>query len=144
MKKLLYTLMMIVVVATLFANAAQAQTSSQQRVTAKIPFAFTVGKTNLPAGKYTFTVVNPASDRKVLQIRSVDGRASAMILTNTVKGIVTENAKLVFERYDERYCFTHAQMAGEATSFEALWSRSERKQMIAKAAKKSVIVIRAG
>jgi hypothetical protein len=35
-------------------------------------------------------------------------------------------------------------MAGEATSFEALWSRSERKQLIAKAAKKSVIVIRAG
>jgi hypothetical protein len=144
MKKLLYTVMMIFVVATLFANAAQAQTSTQQRVIAKIPFAFTVGKTTLPAGKYTFTVVNPSSDRKVLQIRSVDGRASAMILTNTVKGIVTENAKLVFERYDERYCFTQAQMAGEATTFEALWSKSERKQLIANAAKKSVIVIRAG
>ena len=144
MKKLLYTVMMIFVVATLFANAAQAQTSSQQRVIAKIPFAFSVGKTTLPAGKYTFTVVNPSSDRKVLQIRSVDGRASAMILTNTVKGIVTENAKLVFERYDEHYCFTQAQMAGEATSFEALWSKSERKQLIANAAKKSVIVIRAG
>jgi len=143
MRKLFYTLMMIVAV-TLFTNAAHAQTSSQQRVIAQIPFAFTAGKTSLPAGKYIFTVVNPASDRKVLQIRSVDGRASAMILTNTVKGIVTENAKLVFERYDERYCFTQAQMAGEETSFEALWSRSERKQLLAKAAKKSVIVIRAG
>jgi hypothetical protein len=143
MKKLLYTLMAVVVV-TLSASAAEAQTSSQQRVIAKIPFAFSVGKTNLPAGKYVFSVVNPTSDRTVLQIRSVDGRASAMILTNTVKGIVTENAKLVFERYDERYCFTQAQMAGEATSFEALWSRSERKQLIAKAAKKSVIVISAG
>jgi hypothetical protein len=57
MKKLFYTLMMIVAV-TLFANAAQAQTSSQQRVIAKIPFAFTVGKTTLPAGKYTFTEVS--------------------------------------------------------------------------------------
>lgn len=142
MKKLFYTSIIIGVL--VFANAAQAQTSSQQRVIAKIPFAFTAGKTTLPAGKYTFTVINPASDRKVLQIRSVDGRASVMILTNTVKGIVTENAKLVFERYDERYCFIQAQMAGEATSFEALWSRSERKQMIANAAKKSVIVIRAG
>ena len=144
MKRLIHTLLMIGVLVTLSANAAHAQTSGAQRMVAKIPFAFTVGKTNLPAGKYTFTVVNPTSDRKVLQIRSVDGRASAMILTNTVKGIVTENAKLVFERYDERYCFTQAQMAGEATSFEALWSRSERKQMIAKAAKKSVIVISAG
>ena len=142
MRKLFYTLMIVAV--TLFTNAAHAQTSSQQRMIAQIPFAFTAGKTSLPAGKYIFTVINPASDRKVLQIRSVDGRASAMILTNTVKGIVTENAKLVFERYDERYCFTQAQMAGEATSFEALWSRSERKQLMAKAAKKSVIVIRAG
>lgn len=144
MKKLLYSVMMIVVVTTLSANVAQAQTSSQQRVIAKIPFAFTAGKTTLPAGKYTFSVVNPSSDRKVLQIRSVDGRASAMILTNSVKGILVENSKLVFERYDDRYYFTQAQMAGEATGFEALRSRSERKQMIANAAKKSVIVIRAG
>ncbi|HJY26543.1 MAG TPA: hypothetical protein VJ306_00820 [Pyrinomonadaceae bacterium] len=144
MKKLCYTLMMSVVLVTLSASAAQAQTNSPARVIAKIPFAFTVGKTSLPAGKYTFSVVNPASDRKVLQIRSVDGHASVMVLTNSVKGIVTENAKLVFERYDDQYYFTRAQMAGEDTSFAALWSKSERKQMIAKAAKKSVIVISAG
>ena len=144
MKRLIHTLMMIGVLVTLCANAAQAQTSNKQHVIAKIPFAFTVGKTNLPAGKYTFTVVNPSSDRKVLQIRSVDGRASAMILTNSVNGILAENSKLVFERYDNRYYFTQAQMAGEATGFEALRSKSERKQMIATGGKKSVIVISAG
>jgi hypothetical protein len=144
MKKLIYTSMMIAVLVILSEGAAQTQTNNQQRVIAKIPFAFTVGKTNLPAGKYTITVVNPTSDRRVLQIRSVDGRASAMILTNSVKGILADNAKLVFERYDDRYVFTQAQMAGDATSFEALRSRSERKQMIATGAKKSVIVIRAG
>ena len=144
MKRLFHILMMSVALVTLSANAAQAQTNSPERVIAKIPFAFTVGKTSLPAGKYIFSVVNPASDRKVLQIRSVDGHASAMVLTNNVKGIVTENAKLVFERYDDQYFFTQAQMAGEETSFAALWSKSERKQMIAKAAKKSVIVISAG
>ena len=144
MKRLCYTLMMSVVLVTLSASASQAQTNGPERVIAKIPFAFTVGKTSLPAGKYTFSVVNPASDRKVLQIRSVDGHANAMVLTNSVKGIVTENAKLVFERYDDQYFFTQAQMAGEETSFAALWSKSERKQMIAKAAKKSVIVISAG
>lgn len=144
MKRLFYTLMMSVVLVTLLASTAQAQTNGPERVIAKIPFAFNVGKTSLPAGKYTFTVVNPASDRKVLQIRSIDGRASAMVLTNSIKGILTENAKLVFERYDDQYFFTQAQMAGEETSFAALWSKSERKQMIAKAAKKSVIVISAG
>ncbi|HET7287670.1 MAG TPA: hypothetical protein VFI71_09375, partial [Pyrinomonadaceae bacterium] len=69
MKRLIHTLLMIGVLVTLSANAAHAQTSGAQRMVAKIPFAFSVGKTNLPAGKYTFTVVNPTSDRKVLQIR---------------------------------------------------------------------------
>ena len=144
MKRLFHTLMMIAVLVTLTANAAQAQTTNPQRVIANIPFAFTAGRTSLPAGKYTFTVVNPSSDRTVLQIRSVDGHASAMILTNSVSGIVAEKAKLVFERYDDVYVFTHAQVAGETTGFDALWSRSVRKQLMAKATKKSVIVISAG
>jgi hypothetical protein len=144
MKKLSHTLMMTLVLVTLCASAAQAQTSSQQRVIAKIPFAFNVGKTSLPAGKYSISVVNPSSDRKVLQLRSLDGRASAMILTNTVNGILTENAKLVFERYDDQYFFMQAQMAGDATSLQAIHSKSERKQMVANGAKKSVIVISAG
>ena len=143
MRKLFYTLMMIVAV-TLFTNAAHAQTSSQQRVIAQIPFAFTAGKTSLPAGKYIFTVVNPASDRKVLQIRSVDGRASAMILTNTVKGIVTENAKVVFERYDDRYFFAQAQLAGNSTTLAALHLNKDHKHAVATAKKKSVVVIVAG
>lgn len=144
MKKLSHTLMMTLVLVALYASAAQAQTSSQPRVIAKIPFAFNAGKTSLPAGKYTISVVNPSSDRKVLQLRSVDGRASAMILTNTVNGILTENAKLVFERYDDQYFFVQAQMAGDATSLAAIHSKSERKQMIANGAKKTVIVISAG
>jgi hypothetical protein len=144
MKKLSHTLMMSVVLVALCASAAQAQTSSQPRVIAKIPFAFNAGKTSLPAGKYAISVVNPSSDRKVLLLRSVDGRASAMILANTVNASLSEQAKLVFERYDDQYFFIQAQMAGEATSLEAIHSKSERKQMIANGAKKSVIVISAG
>jgi hypothetical protein len=144
MKKLSQTLMLSVVLVTLCASAALAQTNSQPRVIAKIPFAFKAGKTSLPAGKYTISIVNPSSDRKALQIRSVDGRASAIILTNTVNGILTENAKLVFERYDDQYFFMQAQLPGDATSLAAIHSKSERKQMIANGAKKTVIVISAG
>jgi hypothetical protein len=131
---------MIVILVT----AAQAQTSNPQTVIAKIPFAFSVGKTNLPAGKYTFTVVNPSSDRKVLEIRNVEGHATAMVLTNSIDGRLVDNAKLVFERYDDQYFFTQAQWAGDTTSLAVLRSKSERKRMIANAAKKSVIVISAG
>ncbi|HEX3253491.1 MAG TPA: hypothetical protein VHS05_28925 [Pyrinomonadaceae bacterium] len=142
MKRQLHILMVVVV--TLFANAAQAQTNSPRRVVAQIPFAFNVGKTTLPAGKYTISVVNPSSDRTVLQIRSDDGQASAMILTNDEHRRLADNAKLVFERYDDRYFFAEAQMAGEATSFAAVRSKAEHKEMLAKAARKTVIVITVG
>ncbi|HKP83929.1 MAG TPA: hypothetical protein VJT69_18075 [Pyrinomonadaceae bacterium] len=39
----------------------------------KIPFTFNVGKTSLPAGKYTFTVLNPTSDRRILQYEATRG-----------------------------------------------------------------------
>jgi hypothetical protein len=123
------------------AVSAHAQTSGAQRVIASIPFAFNVGKTTLPAGKYTITVLNPASDRKTLQIRSLNGRASAIVLTTTSNGHASDNAKLVFERYGDEYFFSQAQMAGNET-LAALRSRSNRgDKQLAKAGKKSVVVI---
>ena len=80
MKKIYIPLMLI-----MLAVSAHAQTSSVQRMTATIPFEFSVGKTTLPAGKYTITVLNPTSDRKPLQIRSVNGRSSAIVLTMTFR-----------------------------------------------------------
>ena len=127
--------------AGVLAVSAHAQTSGAQRVIANIPFAFTVGKTTLPAGKYTITVLNPTSDRKTLQIRSLNGRASAIVLTTTSSAHASDNAKLVFERYGDEYFFSQAQMAGTET-LAALRSRTNRSnKQLAKAGKKSVVVI---
>lgn len=138
--------LLIVMLAGVFAASAQAQTSSAQRVIASIPFTFDVGKTTLPAGRYTITVLNPTSDRKILQIRSLNGRSSAMILTTGVVGNVSDDAKLVFERDGDRYVFAQAQMAGDETSLAAVRSKSDRanKNAMAKSTKKSVVVIVAG
>jgi hypothetical protein len=132
----------IIILVGIVGVGAQAQTSSAQKVIASIPFDFNVGKTTLPAGKYTITVVNPSSDRKVLQIRSLSGRSSALALTMTNSVSASEKSKLVFERYGDRYVFAQAQMAGDATSLAAVRhkERSEKNAM-AKASRKSVIVI---
>ena len=124
------------------ATAAQAQTSSAQRVVANIPFAFNVGQTQMPAGKYTITVLNPSSDRKVLQIRNADGRFSAMLQTTSVLGNAAGDAKVVFHRYGDSYFFAKAQMAGDATGLAAVKTKAERteEQAIAKAGKKTVVV----
>jgi hypothetical protein len=145
MKRQFNLLMAISILIGAFTISAQAQSASAQKVVANIPFAFNVGNTNLPAGKYTITVLNPTSDRKILQIRSTNGRSSAMVQTNTVTGKTSDDAKLVFHRYGDRYFFAQAQMAGDATSLAAVKSNAERaeNQMIV-SRRKSVIVVVAG
>ena len=136
----------LILIATLilagaFTPGAQAQTGAQ-KVVANIPFAFNVGNTNLPAGKYTITVLNPTSDRKILQIRSTNGR-SAMIVTTPLMGNASDETKLVFQRYGDRYFFAQAKMAGDSTSLAAVKSSAERaqKQAIAAARIKSVVIV---
>ena len=141
MKRHINILLAIIVLASALTVSTQAQSASAQKVVANIPFAFNVGNTNLPAGKYTISVLNPTSDRKVLQIRSTNGRASAMIQTNSVTGNTSDDAKLVFQRYGDRYYFAQAQMAGESTSFAAVKSSAQRAQKEALAARKRSVVV---
>jgi hypothetical protein len=144
MKKFFNIPLMMIMLAGVLATSANAQTSSTQKVTANIPFTFNVGKTTLPAGRYTITVLNGASDRKILQIRSLNGRSSATIFTIGVIGKASDDAKLVFEHYDDRYVFAQAQMAGDATGLAAIRTKDPRDKHLAKAGKKSIVVIVGG
>jgi hypothetical protein len=116
MKRSLNISLIMIVFAGVLAINAHAQT----KVIASIPFAFDVGKTTLPAGRYTITVLNPSSDRKILQIRSMNGRSSVVVLTTGIIGHASDNAKLVFERNGDRYVFAQAQLAGDETTLAAL------------------------
>lgn len=142
MKRHLNIPMALIVLAGIVAVGAQAQTSNSQKVVANIPFAFNVGQTRLPAGKYTLTVVNPSSDRKILQVRNANGRSCAMIQTTTVLGNAAGDTKLVFHRYGDRYFFAQTQMAGDPASLAAIKSKAERaeQEAIARAGKKTVVV----
>src|ERR1051325_7611004 len=133
-----YIPLAVLILAGVLATNAQAQTANSQRMVANIPFTFNVGKTTLPAGKYTITVLNPTSDRRILQIRSTSGRPSAMTMTSDVIGNVAESSKLTFEYDGARYIFAQAQMAGDSTSLAAVRTKTE-KHSIATAKKKVVI-----
>ena len=140
MKRL--TIALIIVCGFLALNA-QAQTSGPQKLRATIPFSFNVGDKTLPAGVYTVAVVNPASDRKVLQIRSADGHASAIIQTTLSRASVADEAKLVFRRYGQQYFFAQAQLAGEPTSLSAARSRAERstRRTLARTGESTVVTV---
>jgi hypothetical protein len=105
---------------------AEAQVFGSKEIQARIPFSFNVGSRTLPAGDYTVKVLNPNSDRSVLQIRSRDGRLSALIHANGITSKDQDNAKLVFNRYGDTYYFAQAQMAGDSTRLAAVKTSAER------------------
>ena len=120
---LVVAMMMLVAVA---ATAARSQSPAPRLMRAHIPFAFNVGNKQLPAGEYNVTVLNPSSDQKVLQIRSTDGRISAIVNTLGMKSKSPEKSKLAFHRYGDTYFFAQAQVSGELTALAALKSHAER------------------
>ena len=126
MKKQAYTVFAMIVLVGSMALAVRAQTSGRRQLMANIPFQFHVGNKTLPAGEYTVVQVNPASYRAILQLRSKDGRAGAMVQTTSVIGKTQESAKLVFRRYENQYFFAQAWVDGDNTGFETHKSRAER------------------
>ena len=128
MKRHLSLVIAISMLVAVLATTAQSQAAGPQLMRAHIPFAFHVGNTELPAGEYRITVLNPSSDQKVLQIRSADGRVSAIVNTLGAKVKSFEKSKLAFRRYGDTYFLAQAQVAGESTALAALKSSAERTQ----------------
>src|SRR5690349_1359669 len=126
MKRHLSLTFAIVMLVTLLSATARSQFASSRLLRAHVPFAFHVGSKELPAGEYTINVLNPSSDRTVLQIRSTDGRASAMVITVGVNVTAPEESKLVFRCYGASYFFAQAQVAGESRTLAALKSSAEK------------------
>ena len=143
MKKYLTLTIAIMMFLAVVTITAEAQVSASKQMNARIPFAFNVGSKTLPAGEYTVKVLNPNSDRSVLQIRSKDGRLSALVQTNGIKSDNADAAKLVFNRYSDTYFFAQAQLAGDSTRLAAVKSSAQRNKEheLARNATKSTVAI---
>ncbi len=126
MKKYLSFQLATLVLIGLFTMCVQAQSRSGQQLTVDVPFAFNVGDAELPAGEYTVKIINPSSDRAVLQIRDSKGRSSALIATTDSVSRSTNNARLAFRQYGNQYFLAQVWMAGDATSLETNRSSAER------------------
>jgi hypothetical protein len=126
MKKQAYSVIAMFILVGSMAVAAQAQSSGGAKLIANIPFEFNVGNKTLPAGEYTVTQVNPSSDQAILQIRNQDGSVSAMVQMTTAIGKATESAKLIFNRYGDRYFFAQAWIDGNDSGLRAAKPAAER------------------
>ena len=146
MKRYFYLSLAIAVLITASSICTQAQSRNRQRLIIEVPFAFNAGNTQLPAGEYNVSIVNPSSDRSVVLIKSSDGQSSALLSTTDIIGWSTSSARLVFRRYDSRYFLAQVWMASEATGMSAPNSKAEkslRKQLGITKQKADVVAVNA-
>jgi hypothetical protein len=114
---------MIIIAASV---SAQAQTLSY-RLTANIPFDFSVAGKKLPAGKYWINRAQQNSGDMVVQISSTDGHSNVLRLTIPVSAPnAVKSGLLVFHRYGEEYFLSEIWPAGGVTGRELPKTRVER------------------
>jgi hypothetical protein len=121
-KQALIIVAMLSLLATLTVISASAQSAKLMRVT--IPFAFTIGKTTFPAGKYN---VERSNAPNVFALCSPDWRTSASFLAQSVQAKGTRaQARLEFRRYGNQYFLARVWMQGHDIGRELSPSRRER------------------
>ena len=101
--------------------------SLQYRITANVPFEFSIGEKKLPAGKYSVGRIRQGSDDTVLSVDDSDGHWKAIRASSSVQTLNTTNkARLVFHRYGNEYFLSQVWSAGAVTGRQFPRTQHER------------------
>lgn len=118
--------LLVVMIMIAASMSAKAQTL-EHKLTANIPFDFTVADKKFQAGEYSFGRTQPNAGDTLVQISSVDGHANLNRLTIPVIRLTPENkATLVFHRYGDEYFLFQIWPAGANTGRALPKSRGEK------------------
>lgn len=107
---------------------ANAQIDTGITIRGDVPFAFMVGDTTLPAGKYEIRALDDMPG--VLELRSVNGHTVVNFDAEPVKTKDERNAskcELVFDQIGDRYFLSQVFVAGSASGSELAKSRMEKR-----------------
>ncbi|MFZ0806643.1 MAG: hypothetical protein WAN03_10695 [Candidatus Sulfotelmatobacter sp.] len=96
MKNVISTLSLVVMSLLLNAALVNAQTAK-----ANVPFAFSIGATQLPAG--TYTIVSDGGDSNAIIVRNLATGESAMSLAASQESAEPTTSKLVFHHVGAEY-----------------------------------------
>jgi hypothetical protein len=96
------------------------------RVSANIPFDFTVGNKEFKAGRYTVERLSASHTSDALIIRSADNSGAANFNVNRVGGKGNAQARLVFRRYGNQYFLAQIFDGDNSEGFGLLKSKAER------------------
>ena len=115
----------IALIAVIVVGSGYAQ--SRFKLHADIPFEFVASNVTFPAGHYTVRAMQPG---RVL-IQSADYRNAEVVMTiPQATGRTSEETKLIFNRYGNKYFLSQIWTRGDGTGRQLLKSRAER-EMIA-------------
>ena len=137
------TLRLALILMAVFTLSA-VSTNAQQGIRVNVPFDFTVGDTTLAAGTITAHPVS-AADAGPLTIRNYDKGQQAFRIARRAQGAdSSEQAKLVFRRYGDRYFLAEVWISGY-NAWTVVKSKSEktliREMQISKNIKQEVVTI---
>ncbi len=118
----------LLAVITMIAAIVPAKAQSlQYKLTANIPFDFTITNKKLPAGKYSVVRAQNSNGDQVLLFSSADGHQQLSRLTIPVYARdVMKAGVLVFHQYGDEYFLTEIWPAGGQTGRALPKSRAER------------------
>lgn len=124
--KLLLAFCLLVVGGGIVANA---QVNTVPELEINVPFAFAVGDTRLPAGKYEITTPEDVSPN-VLEIRSLDRRMAVIFDTEAAetRGEQIENkTQIIFDKIGDQYFLRQIWVIGSSYGSELSRSRMEKR-----------------
>ena len=125
MGKLFLTLCLLVIGGGVVANA---QVDAVPQIDVNVPFAFAVGDTKLPAGRYE--IRTPDSDSpNVLEIRDAQG-TSVLFDTESAekrRDEIANKTELIFEKVGDQYFLSQIWVAGFSSGNELPKSRMEKR-----------------
>ena len=107
-------------------TSAKAQ-SLEYKLTANIPFDFTVADKKFQAGEYSFDRAQQTAGDTIVRVSSADGHAKINRFTIPFVRLTSKNkGMVVFHRYGNEYFLFQVWPAGATTGRALLKSRSER------------------
>jgi hypothetical protein len=105
-------------------SIAGAQTRSNQRVVAQVPFTYTVANTVIPLGETTIQWSDPTM--RVLKIQNAHAGITVLVPANATGGKnAAAQCSLVFHKYGRRYFLAGMKIEGSADLYSFGPSKSE-------------------
>jgi len=118
----------ILTMAALLVLISVQSTSAQTAARAAVPFAFTVGQTNMPAGTYTISPVSPS----VIVIRDSNTGKGVFSFVRSERAASTNvRPKLVFNKYGSKYFLSQVSRGFGSDLMQLPTSKLEKELRIA-------------